>query len=61
MYGKRNLVEIKTLCELEASRPMTNFNLINYYTLLYYTFLKDHKYVEFITPLKEEPVKKGKK
>jgi hypothetical protein len=54
--GKRNLVEIKKLCEIEAGRPMGNFNLINYYT-----FLKDHKYVEFVPPQKTAPEKKGKK
>jgi len=54
--GKRNLVEIKKLCEIEAGRPMSTFNLINYYT-----FLKDHKYVEFVPPPKAAPEKKGKK
>lgn len=54
--GKRNLVEIKRLCELEANQPMTKFDLINYYT-----FLKDHKYVDFVTPPKDEQVKKRKK
>lgn len=51
--GKRNLAEIKKLCELESGQPITNFNLINYYT-----FLRDHKYVEFVAPPKEEPKKK---
>jgi hypothetical protein len=43
--GRRNLVEIKRLCELEAGRPMENFNLINYYR-----FLEKYKYVEFVSP-----------
>ncbi|MFA6473085.1 MAG: hypothetical protein WCU00_13725, partial [Candidatus Latescibacterota bacterium] len=53
--GKRNLAEIKRLCELEADQPMTGFDLINYYT-----FLKDHKYVYFVTPPKEEQKQKRK-
>jgi hypothetical protein len=54
--GARSLAEIKRLCELEAGQPMTGFDLINYYT-----FLNDHKYVEFVPPPKEEKGKKGKK
>lgn len=41
--GRRNLKEIKHLCELEAGRPMENFNLVNYYR-----FLEKYKYVEFV-------------
>ncbi len=40
--GKRNLNEIKRLVELEASRPISNFDLINYYT-----FLKEIERVDF--------------
>jgi len=54
--GKRNLVEIKRLCELESGQPITNFNLINYYK-----FLRDYKYVEFVPPPKEEAKKQGGK
>lgn len=32
--GKRNLLEIKELVELEAGRPITNFDLVTYYSLL---------------------------
>jgi hypothetical protein len=39
--GKRNLKEIKRLCEIEAGRPMETFNLVNYYR-----FLEKYKYVE---------------
>ncbi len=39
--GKRNLKEIKRLCEIEAGRPMENFNLVNYYR-----FLEKYNYVE---------------
>jgi hypothetical protein len=53
--GKRNLKEIKRLCELEADRPMERFDLINYYQ-----FLQKFKYVEFVTPPKAEPTKKKK-
>lgn len=41
--GRRNLNEIKKLCELEAGKPMEHFDLINYYR-----FLEKHKYVEFV-------------
>jgi hypothetical protein len=43
--GQRDLNEIKKLCELEAGKPMENFNLINYYK-----FLEKYKYVEFVEP-----------
>ena len=43
--GRRNLNEIKKLCELEAGRPMEDFDLISYYR-----FLEKYKYVEFVTP-----------
>ncbi|MBT4483098.1 MAG: hypothetical protein HOC71_05415, partial [Candidatus Latescibacteria bacterium] len=32
--GKRNLNEIKELVEIEADRPIRNFDLIKYYRLL---------------------------
>ncbi|MHB9027601.1 MAG: M28 family peptidase [Candidatus Latescibacterota bacterium] len=41
--GKRNLKEIKHLCEIEAGRPMDTFNLVNYYR-----FLEKYKYVELV-------------
>ncbi|MDP2984652.1 MAG: M28 family peptidase [Candidatus Latescibacter sp.] len=41
--GKRNLNEIKKLCELEAERPVTGFDLIKYYR-----FLEKFKQVEFV-------------
>ena len=41
--GKRNLNEIKKLCELEAERPVTGFDLIRYYR-----FLEKFKQVEFV-------------
>lgn len=41
--GKRNLSEIKRLCEIEAEHPVNNFDLINYYK-----FLKKFNYVEFV-------------
>ena len=41
--GKRNLNEIKELCELEAGVPVRNFNLINYYR-----FLEKYDLVEFV-------------
>jgi hypothetical protein len=41
--GKRNLNEIKKLCELEAGVPVRNFDLIRYYR-----FLERHKLVEFV-------------
>jgi hypothetical protein len=53
--GKRNLKEIKRLCEIEAGRPMDRFNLINYYR-----FLEKYRYVEFVQPTKAEPGKKKK-
>ncbi|MDD8015796.1 MAG: M28 family peptidase [Acidobacteriota bacterium] len=43
--GRRNLNEIKKLCELEAGKPMENFDLISYYK-----FLEKYKYVEFVKP-----------
>ncbi len=43
--GRRNLSEIKRLCELEAGRPIEGFDLINYYR-----FLEKFKYVEFVSP-----------
>jgi hypothetical protein len=43
--GRRNLNEIKRLCELEAGRPIEGFDLINYYR-----FLEKFKYVEFVSP-----------
>jgi len=45
--GKRNLNEIKKLCELEAGAPVRNFDLINYYK-----FLKKHGFVEFMDSTK---------
>ena len=45
--GKRNLNEIKKLCELEAGRPVIGFDLINYYN-----FLKNYGYVEFVNSTK---------
>ena len=41
--GKRNLLEIKELVELEACRPMTNFDLV-----AYYRFLEKHGMVTFV-------------
>ena len=41
--GERNLVEIRRLVELEAGSPVTNFDLIEYYT-----FLEQHGLVEFV-------------
>ena len=41
--GKRNLKEIKKLCEFEAGRPISNFDLIRYYN-----FLEKYGYVEFV-------------
>lgn len=41
--GERNLVEIRRLVELEAGRPVTNFDLIEYYT-----FLEEHGLVDFV-------------
>lgn len=41
--GKRNLNEIKELCELEAGVPVRNFDLINYYK-----FLEKFNLVEFV-------------
>ncbi|MBN1293175.1 MAG: M28 family peptidase [Candidatus Latescibacteria bacterium] len=41
--GKRNLNEIKELCEFEAGTPIRNFDLINYYR-----FLEKFDYVEFV-------------
>ncbi len=43
--GRRNLSEIKRLCELESGRPVENFDLIQYYR-----FLEKYKYVEFVKP-----------
>ncbi|MFC1539833.1 hypothetical protein ACFL6H_10455 [Candidatus Latescibacterota bacterium] len=45
--GKRNLNEIKILCELEAGKPVIGFDLINYYN-----FLKKYGYVEFVNSTK---------
>ncbi|MCE5251444.1 M28 family peptidase [bacterium] len=45
--GKRNLNDIKKLVELEAGVPVRNFDLINYYK-----FLRQHKYVDFVSPSK---------
>ncbi len=53
--GKRNLKEIKRLCEIEAGRPMERFDLINYYR-----FLEKYKYAEFVPQPKAEPGKKKK-
>ena len=41
--GKRNLNEIKELCELEAGRPMSGFDLVKYYR-----FLEKNKLVVFV-------------
>ncbi|MCE5251122.1 M28 family peptidase [bacterium] len=41
--GKRNLNEIRKLCELEAGIPVRNFDLIKYYR-----FLEQHDLVEFV-------------
>ena len=41
--GKRNLKEIKRLCELESGKPIDNFDLIKYYK-----FLEKFKYIEFV-------------
>ncbi|MFC1574212.1 M28 family peptidase [Candidatus Latescibacterota bacterium] len=41
--GKRNLLEIKELVELEAGRTMTNFDLVSYYSLL-----EKHNLVTFV-------------
>ncbi len=41
--GKRNLNEIKELCELEAGRPMDNFDFVKYYR-----FLEKFDLVEFV-------------
>jgi hypothetical protein len=54
--GKRNLKEIKKLCELEADRTMNTFDLINYYK-----FLQKFKYIEFVEPPKAETGKKDTK
>ncbi len=43
--GRRNLSEIKTLCELEAGTPIEGFDLIKYYR-----FLENYRYVEFVGP-----------
>ncbi len=51
--GKRSIIEIKRLCELEAGIPVANFDLINYYR-----FLEKFKYAEFIPPAKSGPGKK---
>ncbi|OGD17799.1 MAG: hypothetical protein A2W03_14790 [Candidatus Aminicenantes bacterium RBG_16_63_16] len=48
--GRRNLNEIKKLCELEAGRPIEDFDLINYYR-----FLEKYKYVEFVKPAAGRP------
>ncbi|MFC1551348.1 M28 family peptidase [Candidatus Latescibacterota bacterium] len=45
--GKRNLNEIKRLCELEAGRPVAGFDLINYYN-----FLNKYGYVDFVNSTK---------
>lgn len=44
--GRRTLNDIKKLCELEAGRPMENFDLIKYYR-----FLEKYRYVEFVNPV----------
>ncbi len=41
--GKRNLVEIRDLVEIEAGRPITNFDLVKYYR-----FLERNGMVEFV-------------
>jgi len=41
--GKRNLKEIKELVELEAGRPVENFDLVKYYK-----FLEKHGMIEFV-------------
>ena len=41
--GSRNLNEIKELVELEAGRPVRNFDLVNYYK-----FLEKYGFVEFV-------------
>ena len=41
--GKRNVNEIKELMELEAGRPVRNFDLIKYFT-----FLEKYDMVEFV-------------
>jgi hypothetical protein len=41
--GKRNLKEIKRLCEIEAGQPMQGFDLINYFR-----FLEKFTYAEFV-------------
>ncbi len=41
--GTRDLNEIKELIELEAGRPVQNFDLINYFR-----FLEKHDIVEFV-------------
>ncbi len=41
--GKRNLKEIKRLCELESGQPIAGFDLIKYYR-----FLEKYNYVEFV-------------
>jgi len=41
--GKRNLLEIRELLELEAGYPVKNFDLINYYK-----FLEKQGFVEFV-------------
>ena len=41
--GKRNLNEIKMLCDLEAGRPLRNFDLVKYYR-----FLEKFDLVEFV-------------
>lgn len=51
--GKRNLKEIKHLCELEADAQMKGFDLINYYR-----FLEKFKYVEFVQSPNLAPLKK---
>ncbi len=43
--GRRGLSEIKRLCEIEAGKPMADFDLI-----AYYRFLAKYKYVEFVKP-----------
>jgi hypothetical protein len=41
--GRRNLNEIRDLCELEAGEPVRNFDLVKYYR-----FLEKHGLVEFV-------------
>jgi len=41
--GKRNLLEIRELCEFEADRKIDNFDLVRYYK-----FLEEHDLVEFV-------------